>query len=242
MARFEPDEFGNSVDDLERTKASAAWALDSLRWDQCFDFCERLYSRLAASVTDWDGNFEFVAKSREESQSYIAHELRLLFYEESLAYEFSNGSVQRRGRNHTEQQAARAHTVMTDPKLSSARRHYLKAQRFFRDTDAPDYENSIKEAVCAVEAAAKALFPAANAKTLGEFATWLRRSSEVNVPGSIVKTFEGTYGFRSSGDGIGHGGATGGAPTEMLAEFVLGVSASQVILLVDLADENDVPF
>jgi len=51
------------------------------------------------------------------------------------------------------------------------------------------------------------------------------------------------YGFRSSGDGVGHGGAEGGSATKELAEYALAVAASQIVLLVDVAAaEGDVPF
>ena len=64
------------------------------------------------------------------------------------------------------------------------------------------------------------------------------------IPTTVAKTFHGLYGFRSGGDGVGHGGTTGGRVTPELAEYVLAVAASQIILLVDLAAALDpgVPF
>ncbi len=40
-----------------------------------------------------------------------------------------------------------------------ARTHYSKALKYFRNVAQPDYENVVKDAVCAVEAVAKVLFP-----------------------------------------------------------------------------------
>jgi hypothetical protein len=54
----------------------------------------------------------------------------------------------------------------------------------------------------------------------------------------------GLYAFRSGGDGVGHGGSTGGAATQDIAEYVLAMAASQIILLTDLASaqpEDDTP-
>jgi hypothetical protein len=64
------------------------------------------------------------------------------------------------------------------------------------------------------------------------------------LPKPIAQTFTGLYGFRSGGEGVGHGGATGGPVTKELAEYALAVAASQIVLLVDLAvaAEPDVPF
>jgi hypothetical protein len=101
----------------------------------------------------------------------------------------------------------------------------------------------VKEAVCAVEAAGKALFPAAKAATLGDLVKWLQTTKDYSVPKGLVKTIEGLYAYRSGGDGVGHGGASGGIATTEVAEYVLGISASQIIYLVDVEKTNDdVPF
>jgi hypothetical protein len=173
----------------------------------------------------------------------IASELQQLFDEEKLAFDFSDGSVQRRGRRHTTEKVTRAQVVMGDYRLVAARKHYDKALQFFRHSK-PDFENTVKEAVCAVEAAGKALFPTAKTKTLGDLIKWLGNNGDIELPKSISLTFHGLYGFRGSGEGIAHGGGDGGAVNAELAEYVLGVAASQIILLVDVAKANepDVPF
>jgi hypothetical protein len=76
--------------------------------------------------------------------------------------------VHRKGRKHTADLVSRADVVLGDPRLDSARKHYAKAAQFFRAPTKADYENAVKEAVCAVEAAGKALFPEAKAATLGD--------------------------------------------------------------------------
>jgi hypothetical protein len=104
-----------------------------------------------------------------------------------------------------------------------------------------DHENTVKEAVCAVEAAAKELFPDAKAKTLGEFVGWATSSERNLFPKTIGNTFVGLYGFRNSGEGVAHGAASGGAVTAELSEYVLGLSASQIIYLADLARSDEEP-
>lgn len=97
--------------------------------------------------------------------------------------------------------------------------------------------------MCAVEAAGKALFPVAKAATLGDLAKWFATTKDYAVPKALLKTIEGIYAYRSGGDGVGHGGATGGTATAEVAEYVLSVSASQIIYLVDLESANDeIPF
>ena len=72
---------------------------------------------------------------------------------------------------------------------------------------------------------------------------WLQTTKDYSVPKGLVKTIEGLYAYRSGGDGVGHGGASGGIATTEVAEYVLGTSASQIIYLVDVEKTNDdVPF
>lgn len=72
---------------------------------------------------------------------------------------------------------------------------------------------------------------------------WLTGSSAL-LPKSLGTTITGLYGFRNSGVGVAHGGASGGAVTAELAEYVLAVAASQIILFVEIAEANEeeIPF
>jgi hypothetical protein len=160
--------------------------------------------------------------------------------EEGLAFEFAEGAVRRRGREHSVEVATKAQVVLGDPKLAGARKHYDKSLQFFRSPSKPDYENAVKEAVCAIEAAGKARFPAAHAATLGDLAKWLGSMKNVAVPKTMAQTSTGIYAYRSGGAGVGHGGSDGGPATAEVAEYVLAVSASQIVYLVDVANTQDV--
>jgi len=224
---------------------NAEMLLLQLPWDKVFDFCERLYNHLANEVREYNRQTEEleVITPKSEVQEYIASELRGLFLEEHLAFEFSNGLIRRRGRRHTADQVTRAELVLGDPRLSKARAHFNKALRYFRNVSQPDPENVVKEAVCAVEATARTLFPSGGS-TLGDVVKSITGSGLGQLPKPIANTFHGLYGFRSAGEGVGHGGADGGPVTKELAEYALAVAASQIVLLVDLAAalEPDVPF
>ena len=245
IARLSPSEYNTSkVNSITQAKADAEAVLTELSWDKAYDFCERLHNHLACEVGfRWNDEFE-VTKPKVEVQSFIAEEIQRLFEEEGLAFEFTDGLVQRRGRKHTVDVATRAQVVLGDPSLAGARKHYDKALKFFRTPSKPDYENAVKEAVCAVEAAGKILFPVAKAATLGDLAKWLASTNEVSVPKALTQTITGIYAYRSGGDGVGHGGSSGGAATAEVAEYVLAVCASQIIYLVDVsnAQDGDLPF
>ncbi len=238
IARVAPESYAEA-------EAVASRILMDLSWDKVYDFCERLHSHLVQAVgyTDNDDNFH-ATTTKSEVQLYVSEELQKLFLEENLAFEFREGFVQRRGRRHTSDRISRAEVVLGDPRLENARKHYTKALGYFREVSKPDPENAVKEAVCSVEAAAKELFPDAKAATLGDFIKWFTGNEVGKIPKTLAQTFTGLYAFRSGGEGVAHGGATGGPATPEIAEYVLAVAASQIILLVDLANaqEDDIPF
>lgn len=242
IGRLPPSEYyADSVTSMRQANLDVTTILEALKWEKVFDFCERLYSYLANEIVfvDGFGNHD-VKVSRSDAQAHIEAELQRLFIEEGFAYEFSEGLVRRAGRKHTVELATKAQVVMGDPQLLSARKHYDKALQFFRHPTKPDFENAVKEAVCAVEAAGKTLFPNAKASTLGDLAKWFSTTKDVSVPKGLVQTITGVYAFRSGGDGIGHGGASGGSATLEVTEYVLAVCASQIIYFVDLANSTDV--
>jgi hypothetical protein len=216
-----------------------------LPWDKVFDFCERFFNYLAQDHKEFNPDLEALVliTAKSEAQQYISAELQRLFLEENLAFEFSDGIVRRRGRRNTTDQVGRAELVLGDPRLAKALSHFNKALRYFRNVSQPDPENVVKEAVCAVEATARALFPSGGS-TLGEVVKSITGSESGQLPKAIANTFHGMYAFRSGGEGVGHGGAAGGAVTKELAEYSLALAASQIVLLVDLAAamEPDVPF
>ncbi|HCT61169.1 MULTISPECIES: AbiJ-NTD4 domain-containing protein [Acidobacterium] len=241
IARATPVDYNNTTTQGEKqAKLDTEKYLDQLEWDRVYDFCERLYGHLAQDISRWYDHDE-VTFTKAQAQSYIAEELQRLFDEEGLGYDFQDGVVQRRGKRHTISQINKAEKALADQRLDAARRHFSKALRYFLDRKNIDHENTVKEAVCAVEAAAKELFPDAKVKTLGEFVGWATSSDRNLFPKTIGNTFTGLYGFRNSGEGVAHGAASGGAATAELSEYILGISASQIIYLADLTRSDEEP-
>ncbi len=231
---------------INEARVSAENILQILSWEKVFDVCERLYSHLASDIRFWDGyaNDWEIKTPREEVQCYIAKELQRIFLEENLSYLFTEGEVRRRGRSHTKNAIAKAEPTLGDPRLDSARKHYAKALAYFEHPTKPDFENTVKEAVCAVEAAARNLFPQTKAKTLGEVINNIKGTQEGQLPKPLADTISGLYAYRNAGDGVSHGGADGGKATKHIAEYTLSIAASQIILLHEVASEaeGDVPF
>jgi hypothetical protein len=240
IARVAPCDYDLSlVKSINQARFDAEVYLNQLDWEQVYDFCERLYSHLAQG-TEYKQNGELVIITKAQSQVFFAEEMQRLFEEESLAYEFRDGFVQRRGKRHTMDQINKAEKALAEQRLEAARKHFSKALHYFRNREKPDHENAVKEAVCAVEAAAKELFPDAKAATLGDFVKWAS-GDRCLLPTTIGKTFSGLYAFRNSGEGVSHGATSGGVVTAELSEYVLATAASQIVLLADLASGDEEP-
>lgn len=240
IARVAPGDYDlSSIQDITQAQVDVEIYLNQLDWEKIYDFCERLYSHLAQR-TFYDPNGG-VTITKVQPQLFFAEELQRLFEEESLGYEFRDGLVQRRGKRHTINQINKAEMALADLRLEAARKHFSKALRYFRDREKPDPENAVKEAVCAVEAAAKELFPDAKAATLGDFVKWATGSERGLLPKTIAQTFIGLYAFRNGGEGVSHGATSGGVVTTELSEYVLGMAASQILLLADLMKDDEEP-
>lgn len=234
------------VASIEDAHVSIETILNTLSWEKVFDFCERLYSHIATDVKIWDNysNDWEITIPREEVQQYISDELQRIFLEEHLAFSFEQGEIERRGRSHTRKQISKAEPTLGDPRLNDARKHFRKALVYFEHPSKPDFENSVKEAVCAVEAAARQLFPQTKGKTLGEVIKKIKGTQDGQLPKPLADTITGLYGFRNGGDGVSHGGTDGGKATRYIAEYALSIAASQIILLHEVASvaEADIPF
>lgn len=243
LARLPPQSRKWSSSD--KSKSQVEEILDTLPWDKVLDFCELLFHKLAQEAWEIDNQgFSIQTATLGDARSAITESLQGLFLEERLGFEFVNGNVQFRGRLHSVKQIESVGYVLTDPRLEAAKMHYTKALRYFRDAKHPDPANAVKEAVCAVESTVKALFPDLNTTHLDTALKKLSRQFGSSFPPTILKTFAGTYEFRGDSPGVAHGGSTLDTVTPSLAEYVLAVTASQITLLVDLAntEDSEVPF
>ena len=106
--------------------------------------------------------------------------------------------------------------------FASAREHIFKANMLLSDRKKPDYENSIKESISAVEAICQEIL-----KTTGQEATlgnMLKRfeSDDIKIHPAMEKAFKSLYGYTSDANGIRHAGNIGGpSSTFEEAKFML---------------------
>jgi len=164
-----------------------------------------------------------------EAQAFYAEELNQLLSEEGMPYEFRDGQLIRPGKQSTQKATARATYVLGARELKEARGHFTKALDYFRKSpQEADCPNAVKEAVSALEAAAKALFPDFKPGDLPTLLKKLQGTEENQIPPALAKAMDSLYGFRGAGQGVSHGGANGGVVTASVAELALSTSAAYI--------------
>lgn len=93
-----------------------------------------------------------------------------------------------------------------DTPYSSVNRHIEKALELFADRKNPDYENTVKESISAVEAMCCIITGMTGAQaTLGKAIKKLKEQG-VQIHSAMENAFSSLYGYTSDQDGIRHGG------------------------------------
>lgn len=105
--------------------------------------------------------------------------------------------------------------------------HMNKALALYSDRKKPDYENSIKESISAVEALCCIITGASSSQaTLGNTLKKLETDGDVVIHGAMKMAFEKLYGYTSDSDGIRHGGIDfTNAPAEDAKYMLVSCSA-----------------
>lgn len=114
-------------------------------------------------------------------------------------------------------------------RFTAVREHISKANRLLSDREQPDYENSIKESISAVEAICQELLKDSGKQaTLGKMLKRLEDEG-IEMHSAMKEAFTKLYGYTSDANGIRHAGDIGGpSSTFEEAKFML-VSCSAFI-------------
>ncbi len=113
-----------------------------------------------------------------------------------------------------------------DTAFQSVNQHIQKALSLYADIQSPDYENSIKESISAVEAICCIItgLSGANA-SLGKVIKKLKDNG-VHIHSAMEQAFSSLYGYTSDEDGIRHGGIDfKNAPAEDAKYMLVSCSA-----------------
>lgn len=112
--------------------------------------------------------------------------------------------------------------VLTN-KYESVRLHFEKSLKFLSDRNNPDYENSIKESICGVEAMCSALL---NEKM--ELSRALKQFEKrgLSIHPALKDGFIKLYGYTSDADGVRHASGIGGKESTFAEAKYMLVSCS----------------
>lgn len=118
--------------------------------------------------------------------------------------------------------------------------HIIKANQLLADRDNPDYANSIKESICAVESMCAIITGDTGGRaTLGKTIKRIGDSG-VNIHVALQSAFDKLYGYTSDEDGIRHGAGMGGKKSTFEeARFMLVACSAFVNYLMALCANNN---
>lgn len=153
-----------------------------LPWDRVYDF------------------IEFTAKSSYESiNEEFMKDCNLVLEREVSAYRFVGGKIVAMT---SEEEIAEVERALVIPdSLRLVRDHLKRSLNLLSDRQTPDYRNSIKESISAVEALCNLI---ANSKgaTLGQALKLVEK--KVPIHQALKSAFSSLYGYTSSAEGIRH--------------------------------------
>ncbi len=167
---------------------------------------------------------EYVSKD----QKWIREICNELLREEKSAYRFADYIIIE---IDSEEEVKELQDVLENASpYHTVRAHLQKAVAHYGDRKDPDYVNSIKESILAVESMAQIITVASNG-TLGQL---LKRLDEKQpIPQALKKAFSSLYGFSSEEGGIRHAMKPNGTPIGMdEARFMLVACSAFVNYLI----------
>lgn len=155
---------------------------------------------------EWYEVYDFVdihlAVLTEEQKAERAKQYNELLEQEKAGYRVVNFSVEP---ITNQQEIATIEAALVSP-YRSVNEHLQKALELYGDRKNPDYENSIKESISAVEAMCCIITGMTGAQaTLGKAIKKIKDSG-VYIHSAMESAFSSLYGYTSDQDGIRHGG------------------------------------
>lgn len=187
-----PDYFSKAMDRLKQYVLKA-------EWHEVYDLIDSAANGPEESVREWF--CECCNRALEENLSafrFVGTQLTRLSSEEEI-------------------EAVSEALARTD-KISGTRMHLKTAIELYSDRTSPDYRNSIKESISAVESICQFVSNKPKA-TLGDALKSLRKKHKIHP--ALNTAFDKLYGYTSNSDGIRHGVLEEGTIDCADAQFML---------------------
>lgn len=176
-------------------------------------------------LRDTEGCDYYDEYNRRYQGESIYEVVNSIFQREFIGYRFVDGKLTPISDEFELKEVEQA----LDSPYSSVYDHLSKANKLIADRNKPDYENSIKECISAVEAICEVLTGITGREaTLGKMLKKLEENGVV-IHSGLKAAFNSLYGYTSDANGIRHAGNIGGpASTFEEAKFML-VSCSAFV-------------
>jgi hypothetical protein len=125
--------------------------------------------------------------------------------------------------------------------LNAVNIHLENAVRLMSQKTSPDYRNSIKDSISAVEAICRAVTNDKNA-TLGQALDKIEEQGKIKLQGALKRAFDSLYGYTSGSEGIRHALGLLEEPNLSLeeAKFMLVCCSAFVNYLVTKASKTGI--
>ncbi len=179
--------FGLELDDLESLSGPRildklkTYFLEEAEWYEVYDFLEFIMFHCSASKTN----------------KYFKICCNKVLEDELSAYRFVGNQITQ---ITSESEISEVEEALKSP-ITAVKTHLERALELLSDKEAPDYRNSIKESICAVEAISRVITGEEKA-SLGQALKILDK--EVPLHKALKKAFESLYGYTSDEEGIRH--------------------------------------
>ena len=150
-------------------------------------------------AAEWDYVFDFIEFSVNYDDDIFAHIYNEYLKREMSAYRFVDGKIVE---INSEEEIIEIETAISNTdKFNPVKTHLKRAVELYADKKNPDYRNSIKESISAVESLSKIIVQ--NDKTtLGQALKIIEAKHK--IPGSLKSAFSALYGYTSDEGGIRH--------------------------------------
>lgn len=149
--------------------------------------------------SDWDFVLDFVEFCVNYDDNVLADVMNNTLKREMSAYRFVDGKLVEI--NSKEEVIELEQAIKNMDKFSSVKSHLQRALELYSDRKKPDYRNSIKESISAVESLAKIIVED-DKTTLGQALKVIEKKHQ--IPGSLKSAFSALYGYTSDEGGIRH--------------------------------------
>ena len=225
---------------VQRVDSSWKYNIDSLFSDIEKTILTDNYHFVLTLIEAIADAFDWVLKKedyeyKENSKNSIFIYFNNLFEKEYVGYRFINGLIT----SIVDDIEVATITDAFKNKISQVKEHLSKANKYLSDREVPDYENSIKESISAVESICRIITEASGYDaTLGKTLDKLKEQGVIIHP-ALENAFEKLYGFTCDKDGIRHGSGLGGSDTTFAeAKFMLVACCAFINYLMELISKN----